>query len=227
MANNTLNTITHTYVVHGLHQNSWVTKPLAKKLSLYGLTARTVRYYSLKDTIDIHAERLHTFLECNHDPNVPFHLVAHSLGGLVVRHFLANFSEWQIGRVVTLGTPHNGSICADYTMRFAKFLIGNAYQNALDGNCVALTDRVELGIIAGDSTLGLGLPFLTHYLKTRAPDDKRHDGTVLVSETFLPNSKEHIILPVTHTALLTDKKVAYLTANFLKTGSFYPKNQDT
>jgi len=44
------------------------------------------------------------------------HLVGHSLGGLVIRHCLYELKQWQqlhcLGRVVTLGTPHQGSIVA-------------------------------------------------------------------------------------------------------------------
>lgn len=208
------------YVVHGLHQNSWAIMPLVNKLRQHQLSAKSFRYYSLKDAIDIHAKRLHEFLMNNHPAHSPFNLVGHSLGGLVIRTFLAQYPNWQVQRVVTLGTPHNGSTTAHYAHRWLKPLIGQAYHNALDGNCLAMPSHIELGIIAGTKSFGLGLPFLYHHQRKHALLDHAHDGTVFVFETKLACAKEHITLPVTHSALLTNQLTADLTANFLKHGQF-------
>lgn len=208
------------YVIHGLHQNSWMLTPLVNKLRQHGLSATAFRYYSLKESIDSHAKRLHEFLKSNHAQDEPLHLVGHSLGGLVIRTFLAQYPNWSVHRVVTLGTPHNGSTTAHYAHKWLKPLIGQAYLNALDGNCLALPNHIELGIIAGTKSFGLGLPFLYHHQRKHHLSDCLHDGTVFVFETKLACAKEHITLPVTHTALLTDQMVADLTAHFLKTGHF-------
>lgn len=178
-------------------------------------------YNSLKDTIHIHAKRLNDFLNLHHQADTPLHLVGHSLGGLVIRTFLATYPHWQVWRVVTLGTPHNGSISAYYAKRWCKALIGQAYHCALDGQCSAMPQHIELGIIAGNKPIGLGTAFL-YYHQRKHNTKHAHDGTVFVFETQLACAKEHITLALSHSALLTNQLAADLTANFLKTGAFYP-----
>ncbi|MDO5651712.1 MAG: alpha/beta fold hydrolase [Moraxella sp.] len=213
-----------TLLVHGLHQNPWFMQPLANKLTAMGFVTHTFRYYSLRDNIKTHAIRLNQALLEQHHSDEPIHLVAHSLGGLVIRQFLADYPDWhakgRIGRIVTLGTPHMGSICADYTKRILPFLVGGSYANALDGNCPPLDSDVRLGVIAGNKSLGLGQPILAWHSKRNPNIDHAHDGTVYVFETKLPNASEHLILPVTHTGLLTEQTTAVQTAHFLNHGRF-------
>ena len=43
-------------------------------------------------------------------PEVRFHLVAHSMGGLVAQYFIANLDGWKdVSRFITLGTPTKGA----------------------------------------------------------------------------------------------------------------------
>jgi hypothetical protein len=50
--------------------------------------------------------------------------------------------------------------------------------------------------------------------------DGLNDGTVAVWETRLPGLSEHIVLPVSHTGLIFDAKVARMAADFLEVGYF-------
>ena len=227
-------------LVHGLHQAGWCMGMLAKRLASDGFETYRMSYRSLRDDVGTHARRLNDALSAHHHQDISIDLVGHSMGGLVIRRFLHDYPKWQIGRIVTLGTPHLGSLTAKGVRHFAPFLVGGSYGHCLDGDCVDLpTDfnRHQLGIIAGDKPLGLGLPVLGYYqLKARFdkktnththdPDDLpilantfAHDGTVYVKETFVKGAA-HLILPVTHTAMLTDKEVARQTAFFLRHGRF-------
>lgn len=215
-------------LLHGLHQNAWFMQPLARRLQLAGFDTYTHRYYSLKDDIATHSARLHQQLCATHDPKQPIYIIAHSLGGLVARHFITTYPIWQIAQVVTLGTPHLGSISADYAKRFTPLLIGQAYLGALDGGCPDLPDDISLGVIAGNRSFGIGSAFLLHHRQEahkhhQAPDtrlDLSNDGTVYVYETRLPKARDHLILPVTHTSMLIDKNTHAQTLHFLTHGRF-------
>lgn len=211
-------------LLHGLHQNPWIMRPLAKRLQAQGFPTHQQGYASLKDRIERHSTRLHHWLEQHHDPDTPFHMVGHSLGGLVIRDFIARYPKWQVARCVTLGTPHNGSITADYFKRIAPLFVGRSYQGALDGSTAALADGVSLGVIAGNSPHGLGQVFLQHHQrkhhKHSLSGQHAHDGTVYVSETQLANASDHITLPVSHTGMLVNQAVANQTAYFLRHGHF-------
>ena len=74
-----------------------------------------------------------------------------------------------------------------------------------------LPPGIELGSLAGNSPLGIGRIFKLQ---------GENDGTVLVEETRFPGMADHILLPVSHTGMLTDKRVAGQTAAFLRHGKF-------
>ena len=76
-----------------------------------------------------------------------------------------------------------------------------------------MPDGVELGVIAGDATIGLG--------RVVAPGLARpHDGTVSVEETRVTGAREHLVLPVGHTAMLMSPLVVRRMLHFFEEGSF-------
>ncbi len=215
----------HVILVHGLHQRHWIMKPLAKRLEQAGYVTHCFDYYTLKDDINQHTSRLNDWLAMQVGTEA-FCMVGHSLGGLVIREFVHRYPQWlengQLQNIVTLGTPHLGSITADYAKRLLPFTIGNAYQGALDGTVAPLPNGVCLGVIAGSKPYGLGQAVLSYHnhKNNRHNHKKTHDGTVYVNETMLANATDHIVLPVTHTGMLVDKEIARQTVHFLREGEF-------
>lgn len=214
-------------LIHGLHQFAWVMTPLAKRLNQHGFYTHQFGYRSLKHDIATHSNELNAWLKQNHDPNQPINLVGHSLGGLIIRDFAARFPKWQIGRAVTLGSPHLGSICANYVWRLAPPLVGKSYLEALDGAVTPFDEtKLCLGVIAGTKPKGLGQVILNYHQKKQqgnsdwSEENNIHDGTVYLFETRLDGAADHLILPVSHTGMLLDKTVASQTAYFLQHGYF-------
>ena len=216
-----------TILIHGLHQTALIMRPLAKRLQAQGLDTHQYGYHSMRDGIQTNSERLNKWLEKNHHPDQPIDLVGHSLGGLIIRDFVYHYPQWQIGRCVTLGTPHIGSICADYIWRLTPAMVGKSYVDALDGTVAPLPEHITLGIIAGNRPYGLGQVFLQyHNRKLRKADSPLldeylvHDGTVYLKETKLDAATDHLIMPVSHTGMLVDNDVAKQTGYFLQHGIF-------
>lgn len=209
-------------LIHGLHQTASIMMPLARYLQKNGFNTHQHNYHSLKESIEQHSNRLNDWLSSHHNPNIAIHLVGHSLGGLVIRDFIHRFPQWTIAHCVTLGTPHLGSTTAHYSKRLTPFLIGHAYDNALDGQSVSLKEDIRLGVIAGNVPHGLGQLFLNyHSKKTKLSAlESTHDGTVYLTETQLPDASDHITLPVSHTGMLINKQVAKQTVYFLHHGHF-------
>jgi hypothetical protein len=70
----------------------------------------------------------------------------------------------------------------------------------------------DLGIIAGDFPLGVGL-----MVGGLTPP---HDGTVSVEETYLGGATDYITLTATHLGLLYSAQVASQVVTFLRAGKF-------
>lgn len=214
-------------LIHGLHHAPFIMRPLAKRLQVAGFETHRYGYRSMRDGIKKNSALLNTWLEENHHPHQVIDLVGHSLGGLIIRDFVTHYPKWQIGRCVTLGTPHMGSICADYIWRLAPAVVGLSYVDALDGTVAPLPKHIELGVIAGNRPYGMGQLFLYHHnrklRKADVPPLKQqldHDGTVYVEETRVEPAVDHIVMPVSHTGMLVDKEVAKQVIYFLQYGKF-------
>lgn len=143
------------------------------------------------------------------------HFVGHSLGGVVVVRFLETQSDVPPGRVVLLAAPLKGSRVAQ---RIARWPIGAAIlgrtieAEVLNPRARRWDGRRELGIVAGDLSLGMGRLF--------GPLDEPNDGTICVSETELPGATDRIVVPVSHTGMLFSSEVVRQTASFLRHARF-------
>jgi triacylglycerol lipase len=100
-------------LLHGLgHNQSWSYK-LQRRLTREGFNSRSVNYHtfsrSLNDCADIVAEHVWEFTGQSAVPAV--HVVAHSIGGLVLRAAINRHPEIQdyVATAVTLGSPHRGT----------------------------------------------------------------------------------------------------------------------
>jgi hypothetical protein len=143
------------------------------------------------------------------------HVVAHSLGGVLMRTLLERAVPARLGRVVCLGSPLRGSRTAARLARLpgGRWAIGKslAELNAR-GGFDSWGAGVEVGSIAGRVPLGVG--------RLLGPFPEPNDGTVAVAETKLDGARDHVVLPVAHVALLWSTKVADEVEHFLLHGRF-------
>ena len=201
-------------LVPGLFLSGWSMGALRARLAACGFEPRVFTYHTVRAGLRESAVELARFLYSIPHPVV--HFVGHSLGGLLIRHLFALYPPQRPGRVVTLGTPHQGSYVARKIGRVPVLgvLLALPSQDGLSGNAPAWPAERELGVIAGALPFGLGR------LLTGLPTP--NDGTVGLEETRLAGMTAHIAVPVTHTGLLVSSEVARLTCRYLRSGRFDP-----
>ncbi|PLW69687.1 alpha/beta fold hydrolase [Pseudohalioglobus lutimaris] len=147
----------------------------------------------------------------------PIHFVTHSMGGILVRQYLAHHEIPELGRVVMMGPPNQGS-------KFAANLIDNpmldiflpvaATQLAAGAESLpALLGPVAypVGIIAGSNN---NRPW------TPSGPIGPSDGTVLVEETRVAGMTDFITVPASHSFLMWHDFVLEQVSHFLNHGSF-------
>ncbi len=153
------------------------------------------------------------------------HLVAHSMGGLVILElFDQGFAAQGAregspalppGRIVLTGSPVRGSRSA---ARLARLPLGQALLGRTAREVLLMprerrwSRERDLGVIAGDLSVGVG--------RLLGRMDAPSDGTVLVEETDLPGATAQLRLPVSHTGLVFSAEVARQVAAFLRDGRF-------
>jgi len=199
-------------LVHGVGLRGAEIFPLRCRLQKFGYKCLQFSYAAWRNSLSENAASLNKFL-------VPLeadviHFVGHSLGGLVIFQLFADYCEQRPGRIVTLGTPHNGSRVADKLKRtfFGKFLLGRTVMTGLGFGKSPPIPAKDVGVIAGSLDIGsgwlMGVP-------------RPNDSLIAVDETQVAGIKNHIVLPVSHTGLLITKSVARQTHAFLQTGHFF------
>jgi len=198
--------------VHGLWMPGHEMTLLRQRVKKCGYNVTQFSYPSMRFNTRVNAKRLNTFAAGIRADKV--HFVGHSLGGLVIRWLFHDYPDQKPGRVVTLGTPHQGSQVAKAISQhpFGRRLLGSSTECGLLGDMPPWSGDRDLGVIAGTHNMGLGV--LTAGLQDPA------DGVVAEAETHLPGMTDHITLPLFHFGLMVSKLAAQQICAFLKSGKF-------
>jgi pimeloyl-ACP methyl ester carboxylesterase len=204
-------------LLHGIFRSKRSMARIEKALLERGYRVINFGYPSTRESIEDIAELLNQEVQKLPPDRGRLHFVTHSLGGIVVRYYLANYSCPNIGRIVMIAPPNRGSTLASYLGKWMpyRWMFGRAGQQvagAPDSYPLLLPPpRAEFGVIAGGLGLEVGInPFI--------PGD--NDGTVKVDETRLPGMKDFILIKGQHSTLLSQRAVADNVLAFLSEGNF-------
>jgi len=158
------------------------------------------------------AQKLHQFIEKIDAPVV--HIVAHSYGGIVTLHMFDQFPFSKNGRVVLLASPVNGSAVGKRISAnpMTRWMLGQSNVNGLTGDVPEWKGWRDIGVIAGNIPIGLGL--------VAGGPELPHDGTVSVEEAQLKGATDSIIVRESHLSILMSATVAQQVIIFLRTGRF-------
>lgn len=199
-------------LVHGIWMIGLELLPMKRHLERAGFEAHIFRYHSLLLPPAENARRLNAYLQ-GLDADI-IHLVAHSLGGLVLSHLFDQYPDQRPGRVMMLGTPIRGSRVARRLSRhfFTRPLLGRSAERGLLGDAPRWKGQRKLAMIAGERGIGIGQLF--------GGLPRPHDGTVVLDETEDTAINLHIRVPYTHLEMLFRRRVHDLTLDYLK-GEFH------
>lgn len=199
-------------LVHGLWVNGVVMTVLARRITCCGFRVANYSYPTVRLTLSENSERLARF--CTPIGGT-LHFVGHSLGAILVVRLLADFAQLTVGRAVLLAPPFNDTYAG---RRLASVAAGRAAMGRSVGEWLASERppglaQFDIGVIAGRVGIGLG--------RVVAPAlPSPNDGTISVAETRVPGMRDHIELPVSHSAMVFSREVARQTCAFLRNGRF-------
>ncbi len=150
------------------------------------------------------------------------HFVTHSMGGIILRAWLRDHHPANLGRVVMLAPPNQGSLLVDRIGAWKSFRVftgvnGRRLGTGSDSFPMGLgpwTADAPLGIIAGNRKL---IPGLSRWAGAES------DGKVSVASTRLDGMTDHLVLPHSHTWIQYRKPVINRIRTFLQNGRFAPE----
>jgi len=201
-------------LLHGLTRTGQSMKALQFALKRSSYKVVNAGYPSTRKPIEQLAAYVDKAARKCGDARVNF--VTHSMGGILVRAWLRDNRPADLGRVVMLAPPNQGSEVVDVYRNRGFFGIAGPAAKELGTGDDGLPRKLgpanfSLGIIAGDKSSN---PLFSSTLK--GPND----GTVTVASTKLQGMKDHITLHVGHTFMMNDPLVIAQALTFLQTGRF-------
>ena len=206
-------------LMYGLGRFRQSMRGLEQHLKRLGYSTINLAYPSTTKMIETISEThlARAVQDCEAQRAGKIHFVGHSLGGLIVRQYLQRHSVPAGSRLVMLSPPNRGSELVDLLMQVPlyRWITGPAGQEIGRGP-ESVVNRlkpvgIDVGVIAGNLSINL---LFSAFMD--GPDD----GMVSVESTMLPEMRDFIIVPNTHTFIMKDPPVMRQVAHFLKHGRF-------
>ena len=205
-------------LLHGLARTRRSMRPLVSYLQRQGYAVLNVGYPSRCHAIEILArEALPSAIAVlRRQGATAIHFVTHSMGGILLRAYLAEEPLPDLGRVVMLSPPNQGSELVDLLGRSTWFRLlfgpaGCQLGTAPDSLPNRLGPaRFPLGIITGNRpAIGLAQFF-------PGPSD----GKVAVARARLEGMADFLVLPYGHALIMVHRQVQKQVTHFLANGCF-------
>ena len=214
-------------LLHGLGRTPLSMLPLKFALDIAGYRTVNQGYLSLADAVEeLSGTQIPEALgKCESPPDAPVHFVAHSLGGILVRHYLQDHDVPDGSRMVMLGPPNHGSELIDEFADEPWFTVMGPAALQLGTGPDSLPASLgpvdlEIGIIAGTRTS------LDALLLQAAPLPEPNDGKVSLDSARLDEMQDFLAVDESHTFILTDADVFEQVIAFLRNGRFLPDDED-
>lgn len=205
-------------LVHGFNSDERDMFPIKERLDRLGYRAVTVniplRFSSLDECISSFENQLPQLVpDFNYEK---IHFIGHSMGGLVIRSFLAKNEVAKLGRCVLIATPNQGTKLADISDKLLKPL-GQVYKPLQSLRTCSInigtpinTPKPEIGVIAGKAH--------KHFLGVFLSGE--NDGRVEVESAKCKDMTDFVIRPYGHKEIHHQADIAELADIFLQTGKF-------
>ena len=212
-------------LLHGLNRSWRAMRTMAKALQEAGFSTVNVDYPSQSGLIEVIAPlAVDTGLvECRATGASRIHFVTHSIGGILIRYQNEHAPIPDLGRVVMLAPPNQGSEIVDKTRDWPGFEI---FSGAAGAQLGTVDDSVpkqlgpvdfDLGVIAGTGTINI-------FTSALLPDPD--DGKVSVASTRVDGMKDFLVVGNSPRYITRSDVVTRNAAAFLRTGAFLDSDKD-
>jgi hypothetical protein len=206
-------------LLHGLARTENSLLKLEQNLKKHGFHVVNIGYPSREKNIQaLSIETIsQAIIECDKVNASKIHFVTHSMGAILVRYYLDVNKMRNLGRVVMLSPPNQGSEAVDKLKDFELFkLINGPAGRQLGTDKDSLPNKLgppyyEVGIITGDKTIN---PILSLLI----PGED--DGKVSVERAKLSGMKDFLVVHKAHPFIMNDKNIIDQAIYFIKNGIF-------
>ncbi len=208
-------------LLHGLGRTADSMENLAEALESAGFATINLDYPSRDYPIEkLSMDTIPQGIQhCQAQRAEKIHFVTHSMGGILLRYYLTQHPIENLGRVVMLSPPNQGSEIADVLKdnplyQWYNGPAGQQLGTGLNGFAAGLGSvDYPVGIITGNTHA----MFDAWFAKEIPGDD---DGKVSVERAKVEGMTDFLVLPYSHPFIMQKKAVADQTIHFLRYGRF-------
>ena len=206
-------------LIHGLARTSRCMNKAASLLSTYGYNIINVNYPSRKleisQLVKLH---IHPVIEkCETEGYKKIHFLTHSMGGIILRHYLSSDNIQNLGRTVMLSPPNQGSEIVDKLGSLPIFYLLNGPAGRQLGTDKDSVPR-QLGSFNFDAGIITGYKTINPLLSLLIPG--KNDGKVSVERARIKGMKDFLIVPSTHSFIMQRTHVIHQALYFIQNGCF-------
>ena len=206
-------------LLHGLGRTPRSMQGMARRLEREGYRTVNMGYPSREKPFEELLEIVHprVMRVMDEEAGGTVHFVTHSLGGILVRACLQDRESDALGRVVMLSPPNQGSEVVDYYRKNLLFrgAMGPAFLQ-LGTEPESVPNRLgsvdyDVGVITGSRTVN---PILSRAI----PGED--DGKVSVARAGVEGMRDFLVMPHSHTFIMTRRGVQDQVVHYLQNGRF-------
>ncbi len=207
-------------LLHGLARTSRSMRRLGKRLAEAGYQVSTVGYPSRRRSVAASAVTVRRVIaRYRATEKTTLHFVTHSLGSIVLRLAFAEQLPDNLGRVVMLSPPSQGSEIVDRFRGWWLFrAINGPAGSELGTGPDSLPNRLgpvrwPTGVITGNRPA-----LYDRWLARLIPGE--NDGKVAVKRAPVEGMNDFLVVPASHSFIMNNREVIRQTIFFLKHGRF-------
>ena len=204
-------------LLHGLIRTSASMETMEDALLQEAYVVHNIDYASRDLPIEQLAKNVRTEIETLTESEDTIHFVTHSMGGILVRTIQKEMPFENIGRVVMLSPPNQGSELVDSLGDLSLFdwingPAGDQLGTDPDGfvNSLGPVD-FELGVITGDRSI--------NWINSIIIPGK-DDGKVSTESAKVEGMQDYKVIHATHPYIMKNDEAVTATLQFLKSGTF-------
>jgi len=204
-------------LLHGLGRTWRSMSRMASALEKAGYNACNIGYPSMRKPVEWLVDHIVAPAMEGQPQDRPCHVVTHSLGGILIRHYLQDNALPEGSRIVMLAPPNHGSEVADHLRHWKLFqwILGPALQQ-LGTDEDSVPNRLkpiecEIGIMTGNRSV---YPPVSWWIKGT------NDGLVSIESARLEDMNDFLVVPSGHGLIMMRSAVIQQTIHFLQKGKF-------
>lgn len=211
-------------LLHGLMRQPASMNKMASVLEAEGYHVLNIDYPSRDQTIEVLAATVRRKVARDAADSGQVHFVTHSMGGILVRQIQKSAPLPNIGRVVMLSPPNQGSEVVDKighwkAFHFVNGPAGEQLSTDINGFIAGLGPvDFECGVLTGDRSI--------NWINSMMIPGK-DDGKVSIEGAKVEGMKDYKVIHATHPMIMKKKAVIQEVITFLRTGEFKAVNDKT